>query len=233
MRRFIYSTAFLLMWFAVPTSRDGRGDAQANQIQPADIKIDRDIDAESEPLELILSGLLHGTGLYGGFASSTSCSELPTGRIHFQRGGNLRQAMDSLVEANPGYRWETNGSVLNLMPSSGIAILDTMISSFHVDATDLEIRALPGELMRLAEVRKALAAQGLQPSVGQEVESVPAPIHITPRQPVPIHLDLHNVSLREALNRIAELSPGSVWSYRENDCNSVKHFAVTIKLDRR
>jgi hypothetical protein len=188
--------------------------AQASRPQPADIRIDHDELVEDLRLDFIFSGVLQGTGLHGGFVEMTGCSgDLPKGRLQIKQGATVRQAMDALVAAKPTYRWELKDGVVNLMPRGGASLLDTRIARFQMDATGLAVGAVLQDLLALPEVRERQAALGLKSGThaGPGGGGGGLEINPVPRQPVPVHVNLQNLSLQEAFNKVVESSPDGGW----------------------
>jgi hypothetical protein len=178
---------------------------------------------------MILWDLLRGTGLHGGSAEITGCSDLPKGQLQIKHGATVQQAMDELVAANPGYEWELKDGVVNLMPRGGAQLLGTKIAKFQMDATNWEMEAALQDVLRLPEVREREASLGLKGGVhaGPRAEAVEKrPLS---RQAVPVHINLQNVSLQEAFNQVVALSPDGVWIYRETDCNGAKTYTVEMR----
>jgi hypothetical protein len=139
--------------------------AQANKPEPTglDTRIKQDVLIENPRSKYLLSGLLQGTGLQGGFAEVAGCSEDQLkGRVQLKQGTTVRQALDALVAANPGYRWELRDGVVNLMPRSGVPLLRTRIAKFQIDTTDRDIAALLHNVLSLPEVREREAELGLK-----------------------------------------------------------------------
>jgi hypothetical protein len=201
--------------------------AHVNKLQPTGIRINHDVLAENQRLEFIFLDVLRGTGLHGGFVEFASCSGLPKGRLHIKQGVTLQYAMDALVAANPGYRWELKNGIVNLMPRRGAPLLHTRIARFKINVTDREIPALLQEVLRLPEVQKDKAALGLKDGIHQgHGEAVKE--HPVPRQPVPIRIDMQNLSLQDAFNKIVQASPKGVWIYHETDCDGAKTFTVEM-----
>jgi hypothetical protein len=133
--------------------------------------------------------------------------------------------MNTLVAANPNYRWWLELGVVNLIPREGVPLLGTKIGNFQMDATDREIPAVLQDLVWLPEVQKRAAELGLKPGFGQGGPSA-VPLHPVPREPVPIHISLQNLSLRDALNKVVQSSGHMIWIYHERDCNAVKTYTV-------
>ena len=65
-----------------------------------------------------------------------------------------REALDTIVEADPRYRWQLVDEVVNLLPADGEpALLNTRISKFRVTDVTSALDAL-SQLLALPEVKK-------------------------------------------------------------------------------
>ena len=222
---FFVSTLFLS---AGPAAERQSDTGLVDSPQPANIRIDHDIVAENQPVSSILQDVLRGTGVPGGFAQIAVCSDVPKGRLKLKQGTTIREAMDAFIATNPNYRWRLQGGVVNLMPRDDVPLLDTKIVEFDKDATDREIPAVLQDMLGLDEVRKRAAALGLKEGFWQggpgAVEE-----HPVPRQPVPVHISLRNVSLRDAFNEVVRTSgKGVLWIYYETDCNGERTYIVEV-----
>jgi hypothetical protein len=204
--------------------------AQAGEQQPDEIRINHDVQVEDWRVLDIFSYLLRGTGLHGGFVEIAVCRDLPKGRLHIEPGFTVRQAMDALVAANPGYQWELKDGVVNLMPKGSAPLLDTRIAKFQMEATDRELPIFFQDLLRLPVVQAREAALGVKEGPGQ-VGLSGGQEHPVPRQPVPIQINVQNLSLQDAFNKIVQASPKGVWIYHETDCNGAKTFIVEVASD--
>ncbi len=202
--------------------------APAQKPQPADIRIDHDVEVQNWRVQDILLYLLHGTGLHGGVAEIAACSDLPKARLNIKKGTTVQQAMDALVAANPGYRWELNGGVVNLMPRGGVPLLQTRIARYQKDMTDREILAVIGDVLALPEVRERAAALSLKPGMSG-IGLFAGESHPLPRQSVPVRINIQNLSLQEALNKIVQASPNAAWIYHETDCDRTKTYIVELR----
>jgi hypothetical protein len=138
--------------------------------------------------------------------------------------------MDALVAANPGYKWELRDGVVNMVPISGAPLLNTRISRFEMAATEMQIPAVVEDVLRLPEVRERETAIGVKEGPGQGGLSS-GEVHPIPRQPVPVHVDLENLLLQDAFNKIVRVSPKWIWIYHENSCNGAKTFIVEVASD--
>jgi len=198
-----------------------------NTPQQADIRIDHEVQVENWRMLDIFLYLLRGTGLHGGIVEMAGCSDLPKGRLQIGQGLTVRQAMDALVAANPGYQWELKDGVVNLMPRGGAPLLSTKIKKFQMDANDREIPVVLGDLLRLPAILEREAALGVKEGPGQGGLSS-GEAHPVPRQPMPIKINVQNLSLLEAFNETVQASPKGVWIYHETDCDGAKTFIVEM-----
>ncbi len=227
MKHFIGLFTSIMIASGCPTVAQQLGAAPVNKPQPADIRINHDVLVEDQRLGFIFLDVLHGTGLPGGFVEMAGCSDLPKGRLQIEQGATVRQAMDALVAANPGYKWELKNGAVDLVPRGGVPLLRTRIAKFQMNATDNAIPAVLQEVLKLPEVRKREAALGIKQGPGQ---GGPGAIekHPVPKKPVPVQIDVQNVSLQEAFNKIVQASTKGAWVYRETDCNGAKTFVVEM-----
>jgi len=203
----------------------------ADELQPANTRITQDIVAENQPVLWILQDVLRGTGVPGGFAEIAVCSDVPKGYLRLSQGTTVREAMDSLVAANPSYQWDLENGVVNLVPRARVPLLDTKIVKFDKGATDREVPLFFQDLLRLREVQDRAAALGLKPGLGQggpgSVEE-----HPVPKQPVPIHISVRNLSLRDAFNEVVRKSgKGMIWMYYETNCDGNRTYIVETASD--
>lgn len=195
--------------------------------QPANIRINHDVLAENQRVLEIFLDVLRGTGVGGGFAEIAGCSALPKGRLKVEQGVTVREAMNALVTANPGYQWDVDDGVVNLIPRRGAPLLRTRIAKFQLETTDWELPTVLGDLLALPEVKDREAALGLKQGLGQGGPTA-IPKHPVPRKHVPVSINVQNLSVREAFNKVVRASPKSVWIYRETDCNGAKTFTVEM-----
>jgi hypothetical protein len=195
---------------------------------PLNIRVNHDIETDNWPVPWIFQDVLRGTGVSGGFAEFTGCSGLLKGRLKVKQGATLREAMDALVAANPSYQWRLEGGVVDLMPRSGVPLLDTKIGSFQMDATDRETAIFIQNLLRLPEVRERAAQLGLKPGIGQGPGPGVVDEHPVPREPVSIHISVRDVSLRDAFNKVVQTAGDTIWIYNESNCTGSETYLVGV-----
>jgi len=201
--------------------------AQVDTPQLDNIRIGHDVDMDDQRVLYIFEDLLRDTGVHGGFVEIADCMDEPKGRLQIPKGLTLREAMDALVAANPGYEWQSKDGVVNLMPIGGAPLLGTRISKFQKDATDREIYLTIHDALNLPEVRKREEALGIKEGPGQGglwgfSENAP------PRAILPMHIDVQDISLQEVLNAIVKATPKAIWWYSESHCGGAKKFIVHV-----
>jgi hypothetical protein len=230
MRHFIGSLVSILIVLGEGLAAQQPNATAADEAQPASIRINHDVLVENQRLEYIFLDLLRGTGVHGGFVEVAGCSDLPEGHLDVKQGVTVGEAMDALVAANPSYQWEVKDGVVNLMPLGGVPLLSTRIAKFQMNTTDRDIGVALQEVLKLPEARESRTALGLKDGIhhgfAEAVEEHPMPL-----QPVPVLINVQDVSLREAFNKIVQASPNRVWVYRETDCGGAKTFTVEAASD--
>ena len=209
---FVWILAILAATVAVRYLQAAPNDDQ----QLANIRIDHDIDIENQPFTIFYD-VMRGTGIPAGIAQVTACSGLPNARLKVQQGATIPEAMDAFVATNPTYRWIPAGRVVNLELRGGVALLNTKIRGIQIDSTDRDIPAILQDLLRLPVARRRTAELGLTPALGQGGPSA-VDEHPVPKRPLPIHIWISNVSLRDAFNTLVRTWGHTIWIYRETDC---------------
>ena len=124
--------------------------------------------------------------------------------------------LNGIVQSEPRYQWRENGGCIEVFPvSGGLSLLDTPIGSFQVKEVNRDLAI--NRLLGLPEVR----AQSLS-------------MNLKPRPPYPpsertkdekLSFDLSGVTLRQALNRIAQDSGAKFWVFRRYDDGT---FEITL-----
>lgn len=230
MKYFVGIFTWVVIASAWPTAAQQLEAGRVGATQPADTRINHDVDVENWRILNIFLYLLRGTGLHGGFVEMAGCSDLPKGHLQIGQGLTVRQAMDALVAANPGYQWDVEDGVVNLIPRGGVPLLHTRITKFQKDATDQEIEAVLQDVLRLPEVQRRAASLGLQQSISGGGLSGGSE-HPVPRPPMRVQFIVENLSLQDTFNKIVQPAPKGVWLYHETDCNAAKTFVVEVASD--
>jgi hypothetical protein len=226
-KRFILLAGGTLAFFVVPMAARRARVATLDEPKTVDnVSIDGDIDRSEVPVAF-MGQLLGGTGISGGFAQLEGCSSAPALHVTAKKGMTIREVMDSFVTENLAYRWHLDGGVVNLMPRAGLALLDARIRNFRLNTTDQQMSAgaVLYDLIRLPEVRQQAAELKLQPGIMQGGPGV-VDEHPAPRKPVPIVVNLNDVSLREAFNSVARAYEHTIWTYFERDCDGAKTYVI-------
>jgi hypothetical protein len=124
--------------------------------------------------------------------------------------------LNGIVQSEPRYQWRENGGCIEVFPvSGGLSLLDTPIRSFQVKDVNRDLAL--NRLLGLPEVRTQFLSMNLKP-----------------RPPYPpsertkdekLSFDLSGVTLRQALNRIAQDSGAKFWVFRRYDDGT---FEITL-----
>jgi len=131
-------------------------------------------------------------------------------------GKSLRETMNSLVEVDPRYRWETDKGVVNVLPIvNRQSILDLRIEAFSSrDAKDVNL-ALE-HLLQKSEIKERISQLGLTqaprefgPTSVQKAGSE----SISPVKRVSV--ECKEATVRQALNSIARADGKAIWIYEE------------------
>jgi hypothetical protein len=199
--------------------------------QIASIPLDHDINDTGQPF-VIVEEVLRGSGLPAGVAQTEPCSVSATAHLRVNRGTTVREALDTFVSSNLEYRWLADGDVINLVPTNGSPLLDTMIRTFELSTTDQQMtaQAALSNLIRLPEVHQRAAELQLKAGIMQGGPGV-YDAHPVPRKPVQIHITLTNIPLREAFNSVVRAFGHTIWVYRERECVGGRTYVVETQAD--
>jgi len=172
----------------------------------------------------ILVSVLRAAHLPGGIALESSC---PTGKSDARYSlpattAVLSSVLDTVAGLDSNYRWEMHNGIINLLGrSASHELLDVTIHDFVINKPGSSINSGVGELLETPEVKQALARLKLHEPGPSLILWMDSP------QPNNIHVDVHNVTVREALNEIAKAHGYAVWKYSESRCNGENTFSVT------
>lgn len=156
----------------------------------------------------------------GGIAVAPSCGT-PLRYTLTPSGSSLHDVLEAIIAADPQYRWEVEGGVVNLVPHGGVpAFLNIRIAKFEVETAG-GVNEVLVQLLATPEVRKGV--DGLSASsrllrgglgyfeIGKESEE---------GNVQKLSINLKNVTVYEALNAIAKAHGNAIWSYTEHRCGS-------------
>ena len=131
----------------------------------------------------------------------------------------LRQALDTLVENDPRYRWQVADGVINLLPAAGEpAFLKTRIVEFRAENITLAMDTVT-PLLKLPEVQKAMDDLNLKPGIAG---------FITSPSRKPFSVECKGMTLRQALNAIVRAQGRGVWGYVETHCYQQNEVIITF-----
>src|SRR5262249_11444688 len=135
--------------------------------------------------------------------------ELDTQRYHrvefFVLDATVTDAMNAIVQSSKKYQWRQTGGFIDVWPlAGGNPLLETRISSFNVK--DLGPSEAFDRLLNLPEVQANMTAVDLK---RRAPEGSPGKLSSSR-----FSINLEGVSLREALNKIAQESHLEMWIFR-------------------
>ncbi len=116
----------------------------------------------------------------------------------------LTDAMNAIVQSSKKYQWRQSGGFIDVWPlAGGNPLLETRINSFNVK--DLSVSEALDQLLNLPEVQQNMADLHLKrraPDAREKLSSSK------------FSINLEGVSLREALDKIAQESHLAIWIFR-------------------
>jgi hypothetical protein len=195
-------------------------------------RFDQDVDLNESP-NIIFGRIFGGTRTPGGVVQSEGCSGILNVHLAAKKGMTIRVALDAFIASNPDYEWLLDGGVVNLLRRTGPSLLDVKVRSFQLNTTDRQTAAqaiLYDDLLRLPEVRHRAAELNLKPGIMTGGLGV-ADIDPELRKPIPIVLNLKDISLRQAFNSVARAYGHTVWLYHERLCNGEHTYFVRTEND--
>jgi len=123
----------------------------------------------------------------------------------------LPDILNAIVESEPRYRWRDNSGFIEVFPVSGTNPLLDLTINFQV--RDVKQDDMLDQLMNLPEVQAGMAALNLKRRVSDRPSSR--------TREEKFSLSLEQVSLRQALDRIAKESGAMFWLFRQDDEGSL------------
>lgn len=135
--------------------------------------------------------------------------ELDTQRYHHVglslQDATVTDVMNAIVQSSKKYQWRQTGGFVDVWPSAGSnPLLETRISSFNVK--DLSPSEAFDQLLNLPEVQANMTALNLK---RRAPDGSPGKLSSSR-----FSVNLEGVSLREALNKIAQESRIEIWIFR-------------------
>ena len=131
----------------------------------------------------------------------------------------LGQLLNEITGADSRYRWELNGEVINLLPTSGEPLLlQTHIREFTVRNTTSSLDAL-NQLIKRDEVKEAMVNLHLKGGLTL-INYLSSPREFS------VHFD--GGTLRQALNKIATSQGTDIWDYTETHCGEKNEVTISF-----
>jgi hypothetical protein len=168
-----------------------------------------------------LSRALASTSVPGGIVRIVDCTQEPVIQRWQPGGAPLSNILDTIVLADPQYRWQFDNGVINVLPTSNEPdFLKVRIKKFRVrNVTSVTLAY--SKLMLLPEIKKAVIDLGL----GDSFERLQGPPPLIAEN-TGFDVDCQDVTLREALNAIVRAEGKAVWTYSESHCNERNGFII-------
>jgi len=120
------------------------------------------------------------------------------------RNAKLEDVMDAIVKNKPSYTWRGVGNAVEVYPTDRPhPLLETRINSFRVE--DVSAAETLQQLLALNEVQQAMTVSKLRLAQSNKMQ---------PEQGDRLSINFEAITLREALDRIAERSGLKFWVFR-------------------
>lgn len=117
----------------------------------------------------------------------------------------FKDILDGIVQAEPLYRWRENNGCIDFLPvSGGLNLFDERIDNLKLKDVNRELAL--NRLFGLPEIQALLSSRNLRPR-----PPYPVPAQIKDEK---LSFDLRGVTLRQALNQIANDSGAKFWVFR-------------------
>lgn len=185
-----------------------------------------EIDLAHVTITNAITRILRAGHVPGGVVTVTTCGANET-YTFAPVGSTLRDALDSVVIADPRYEWYIDEGAINLVPSSKKpALLDVIIKDFKVNHTKT-LDKVVRELLSSPEVRsRANELHLTQGAMQIGIAALDRPGSAEVEESNDFTLHVQNLSVRDILNTIARMHGTAVWSYHENLCKGETEFSV-------
>jgi hypothetical protein len=175
-----------------------------------------------------LTNVLRVAQVPGGVATVRTCAAEQ--RYTFMPvGPTLRDALDSIVIANPEYRWYFDQGVVNVLTSSDKpSLLDLTIANFEVDHVK-SLDNILAKLLATSELKEGATRLHLRQGFAEiGLRSLERPGSNTNKEDGGLTLHMRSVTLQEILNALAREHVTAVWSYQEERCGAVNSFSINF-----
>ncbi|MEW6130728.1 MAG: hypothetical protein AB1757_27100 [Acidobacteriota bacterium] len=160
----------------------------------------------------------------GGIITILDCADTQNPQVTRLPQPTLRETLDAIVFGNPEYRWQIDEGVINLLTTKDEpSLLKVQVNRLKVEKVR-SIGAILDALINLPEVKEAIARLNLKPGLKIMI----GPVNPTPPQYTLIY---ENISVRDALNKIAGLHGRAVWEYKERRCDGKTEFSIDFVVE--
>jgi hypothetical protein len=194
-----------------------------------DSPVTHNINFRGRPAAALVE-VLTDTGIVGGVVEHHTCGIEPQVQLAVKEGTTVRQALDTLVAKNPDYEWRFLNNVVDLTPKTGLPpIFDVRLRAYQLHTTYNWMQSANfQDLFNAPEIRKRIAELKIQGGQMTSHDGTgPVDTHPTPISSRPIDINIHDVSIEDALNVIANIYGNTVWVYTETtECNGRTTYTI-------
>lgn len=157
----------------------------------------------SGDMAAFLSQITRNMGLTLGF--EVDPKQPPTQLMLSVDDGTIADIMDAVVKAKPGYEWHRTGAGIDVYQvGHPNQLMDITVNNFQV--SEVESAEAIAQLMNVPEVKGALLSLNMEYRQSRRK---------SPETPVKFSLNLHDVTVRQALHSIAKSSESEFWIMRK------------------
>ncbi len=144
-------------------------------------------------------------------------------------GSSLGDALDIITLAEPRYRWELEGGVVNLVPTDTVPpFLSLRIAEFDVQNAKTVFEPL-NRLLALPALQKRKAELNLTEGMTRlGLSSLPRPGFDANKDDIGFAVRCHEATVREILNAIVRAHGRAVWAYTERHCDGRNEFRINF-----
>ncbi|SRR6266481_163726 len=179
-------------------------------------------ESQDSSSSALFTNTLSSAHLPGGVVAVTDCVSPDETKFSIPAlTTSLKDALNSITALDKRYRWEMQHGAVNLLPAAGEPeLLKARIQDFKIDESKITVLFASGILLQNSDVKRAAVRLGLK---RDDVETYIGAI--SPGTEIKLHLQ--DVTVREALNAIANAHGHAIWRYSESHCDGKNIFAIT------
>lgn len=175
-----------------------------------------------------LTSVLDAAGVPGGIEVVTRCEE-PIRHYLAPAGSSLRDMLESIVAADPQYRWQVEEGVVNLVyQKDNPAFLDQRVAKFEV--AQRTVNGAVNQLLAIPEVQRREAELNLGSRLfrGGGIGYFDPSGNTVKKEDKTFSVSCENVTVREALNAIVRAHGRAMWVYKQGNCTGSSWYSIGL-----